>query len=185
MFYYGQHFLSEVVKRMATYDLNRGKCEMNDNCSICLAEMKNPIKLPCNHQFHAECVLDWFRRSGSCPICRDAVDPEERNSYSNMKAQFMIKKRLAQRKDAPARLKQLVRMHKKKMENLKQAKRDLKEWKSSEDGKTYRKLRTKMLQLQRRTFAWNRFNSRRSVEKQIALYPVVPLVMRRQRRAIE
>uniref|UniRef100_K3WCZ8 RING-type domain-containing protein n=1 Tax=Globisporangium ultimum (strain ATCC 200006 / CBS 805.95 / DAOM BR144) TaxID=431595 RepID=K3WCZ8_GLOUD len=28
------------------------------------------VKLPCNHQFHEDCVIDWFNASPTCPLCR-------------------------------------------------------------------------------------------------------------------
>ena len=31
------------------------------------------LQLACQHTFHAECVLQWLARSGSCPLCKDAV----------------------------------------------------------------------------------------------------------------
>lgn len=31
--------------------------------------------LDCQHLFHRECILPWFERHDTCPICRKAVDP--------------------------------------------------------------------------------------------------------------
>ena len=28
------------------------------------------IKLSCNHYFHKKCILEWFEKNSSCPICR-------------------------------------------------------------------------------------------------------------------
>ena len=42
-------------------------------CQICLDpyEEGNSVKtLPCFHSYHQDCVDDWLRRSGICPICR-------------------------------------------------------------------------------------------------------------------
>ncbi|KAF1332783.1 Kazal serine protease inhibitor pbraepi2, partial [Globisporangium splendens] len=52
-------------------------------CCICLAKRSRchneqqrdgsaqmMVKLPCNHQFHEDCVIDWFNASPTCPLCR-------------------------------------------------------------------------------------------------------------------
>ena len=46
---------------------------MQGNCAVCLEELGiSPIKLECDHHFHAECILGWFRRGhAECPSCRD------------------------------------------------------------------------------------------------------------------
>ena len=42
-------------------------------CSICLDEITNESivrKTICNHVFHDECVIPWFKITNSCPLCR-------------------------------------------------------------------------------------------------------------------
>ncbi|OQS06891.1 hypothetical protein THRCLA_01083 [Thraustotheca clavata] len=46
-------------------------------CSICLETWQSieesnlpTVKLPCNHVFHEECVMEWIRQSAKCPVCR-------------------------------------------------------------------------------------------------------------------
>lgn len=46
---------------------------MNDNmCIICFADMEffDCTKTECNHKFHYKCLLQWYRRHDSCPMCR-------------------------------------------------------------------------------------------------------------------
>ena len=164
---------------MSAFDLNEGKRSCVETCSVCLEEFDGtePVTLRCGHSFHATCVLEWFRRSGSCPICRDTVDQEERDSRVNMVAQFKLKKSLSRRRDAPRRLKTLVRMHKQKMDRLREARRSFRQWKATDEGKKFKELQKKHDRLRSKTWKWHRFQSRRCVERQIALYPVVPLVM--------
>lgn len=151
------------------------------NCSICLEPMEDndasTTTLECQHTFHSSCLIPWFRRTGACPLCREAADQDERKTFRSMEAMFKLKKSLSRRKDAPKRLKQLVAIHKRKMENVKKAKREYREWKKTEEGKKFTELRKKNLKLQNRTWFYPRFRNRRCVERQIALYPVVPLIL--------
>jgi hypothetical protein len=43
-------------------------------CIICYDKFKNgesAKQLACNHLYHSHCLLEWFSRKISCPICRD------------------------------------------------------------------------------------------------------------------
>ena len=46
-------------------------------CSVCLGSLaKVERELPCNHQFHAECLAPWLQKNNSCPCCRAQIcDP--------------------------------------------------------------------------------------------------------------
>lgn len=49
-------------------------------CSICLEEDQLTTELyktPCNHYFHNSCIETWLERSGTCPLCRFHLVPEE------------------------------------------------------------------------------------------------------------
>ena len=43
-----------------------------NSCMICLSTMRDtPVTLPCEHNFHRDCITTWLRRgTNSCPICR-------------------------------------------------------------------------------------------------------------------
>ncbi|XP_039072260.1 NEP1-interacting protein 1-like [Hibiscus syriacus] len=53
------------------------------SCSICLQGLKDgelARNLPrCGHIFHLQCIDEWLRRKGTCPICREHLfnDSEE------------------------------------------------------------------------------------------------------------
>ncbi|CAN1264116.1 Putative RING-H2 finger protein ATL21A [Linum perenne] len=51
----------------------------DNTCSICLSEYnpKETLKtIPdCHHLFHAECIDEWLRLNGTCPICRNCPQP--------------------------------------------------------------------------------------------------------------
>lgn len=40
-----------------------------DTCTICFADGTNIKLLPCSHQFHANCIVEWCHRRRSCPNC--------------------------------------------------------------------------------------------------------------------
>ncbi|KAG6533873.1 hypothetical protein ZIOFF_007751 [Zingiber officinale] len=50
------------------------------SCPICLddlEEMSQVLAMPCGHPFHEGCLLEWLKRSSSCPLCRFSLpDPE-------------------------------------------------------------------------------------------------------------
>ena len=52
-----------------------------DMCVICQEPQTADIRshdLPCGHRFHVKCLLEYFRRDGRCPVCRNA--PEDYHS---------------------------------------------------------------------------------------------------------
>ena len=44
----------------------------DEECSICLREFQNNnnFEMPCGHNFHDDCILDWFDKKKNCPLCR-------------------------------------------------------------------------------------------------------------------
>eukprot|EP00850_Spirogloea_muscicola_P017080 SM000143S00745 [mRNA] locus=s143:350160:352530:+ [translate_table: standard] len=44
-----------------------------DMCTICQEKMHRPISLGCHHVFCEDCVLEWFERERTCPLCRAVV----------------------------------------------------------------------------------------------------------------
>ena len=57
-------------------NLNSGELtsDLNEKCSICMMEVKKGekyTKLSCNHGFHSDCVMQWFKEYNyKCPVCR-------------------------------------------------------------------------------------------------------------------
>lgn len=40
------------------------------SCSICMGEVTNIIKTPCDHTFCNTCLTSWLMNNNSCPMCR-------------------------------------------------------------------------------------------------------------------
>ncbi|XP_058085352.1 E3 ubiquitin-protein ligase BIG BROTHER-like isoform X3 [Magnolia sinica] len=50
--------------------------ENHEECVICCMPYKNRdslIKLPCQHQYHSNCVTQWLKLNKACPVCSEEV----------------------------------------------------------------------------------------------------------------
>ena len=41
-------------------------------CVICLSDINinDKYKTICNHIFHSDCIMKWYERGHTCPLCR-------------------------------------------------------------------------------------------------------------------
>ncbi|XP_074587582.1 uncharacterized protein LOC141843411 [Curcuma longa] len=49
-------------------------------CPICLDDfevMSQVLAMPCGHPFHKVCLMEWLKRSHSCPLCRFSLPAAE------------------------------------------------------------------------------------------------------------
>lgn len=50
----------------------------DNTCPICLSEYQPKEELrtipECNHYFHANCIDEWLKLNGTCPLCRNLPD---------------------------------------------------------------------------------------------------------------
>ncbi|KAK7820479.1 uncharacterized protein LOC111999263 [Quercus suber] len=54
--------------------------ESDKACSICLEEFEvggEAREMPCKHKFHSDCIENWLRVKGLCPLCRFVMPMEE------------------------------------------------------------------------------------------------------------
>mmetsp|Transcript_61002 Transcript_61002/g.145362 ORF Transcript_61002/g.145362 Transcript_61002/m.145362 type:complete len:333 (+) Transcript_61002:79-1077(+) len=70
----GQGPLAEEVIRQIQAEPVLSETPEGTECSICL-EAGTPRsarwrRLPCQHIFHEQCLLEWLRRAQHCPLCR-------------------------------------------------------------------------------------------------------------------
>lgn len=66
------NLLCKKKYRIVPIVLMKGSREFNnDECSICLLKFNNDnYQMPCKHNFHQSCILDWFDKKKNCPLCR-------------------------------------------------------------------------------------------------------------------
>ncbi|KAM3859845.1 RING finger protein 151 [Diretmus argenteus] len=42
-------------------------------CTICRSVLRCPVKVACSHVFCKSCILEWIKRSETCPCCRSPI----------------------------------------------------------------------------------------------------------------
>tara|TARA_Y100000746_G_scaffold168277_1_gene145603 strand:- start:8 stop:580 length:573 start_codon:yes stop_codon:yes gene_type:complete len=106
-------------------------------CSICLQECEEATDLPCGHRFHAECLVPWLWKQGSCPNCRFTEREESsqestsvadiRTIISNLRAQRLSQQRRlatnlrhSKKPDAPRELKKNASAYHKYKERIRE-----------------------------------------------------------------
>lgn len=56
---------------------NSSSSKESDMCVICIEPLQSKqttIILECNHIYHKNCILDWFNKELTCPMCRKPVE---------------------------------------------------------------------------------------------------------------
>ena len=104
---------------------------MSEECSICLESMENnKYTLECNHTFHTNCILKWFRNGNSiCPLCKQTKIHQDINFtyYQKLSTIKEIKKWC--KKNSSPQLKKYISKINKITENEKQYEIDFKNFK--------------------------------------------------------
>jgi len=86
-----KQFMEELPTRVIRDDLDK-------ECPICLKKFEQDDELtllPCDHEFHNECVTAWLSKAANCPLCRKSF-PTDDPEWEEMQKQ---KKRQARREE--------------------------------------------------------------------------------------
>ena len=102
-----------------------------DICSICYETFeKQSWILECNHKFHTECIMKWFRNdNSSCPLCNHSIQYENLSCWEKLHTIKEIKK-LGRRKNCPIKIKKILNKIKKVQQEQNLYKIKLKEFKN-------------------------------------------------------
>lgn len=71
--------IASLPRKMMGYKIDEVQFE---SCTICLEEISTGSlvsTLPCSHNFHDGCILEWLKRSHYCPNCRFEMPTTEDN----------------------------------------------------------------------------------------------------------
>jgi len=149
----------------------------DDGCCICYEQIfpdTNSYIVPeCQHSFHTNCIVEWFRRGNeSCPKCRRRPN-EYFTDLWTQEARYKFNRRFAIRKTAPKDLKNAVAQLRKLERKQREEKRRYREWKQSDEGQEHKRLSKIALKMRPR-----RFNRRCQIHRlhaEIAEYPIIPM----------
>ena len=70
-------WITHEQKKCTNSVLMDGYCtrHLKQKCSVCWEEVPstnsgNHKRLKCGHSFHFKCIIQWFKTSDNCPVCR-------------------------------------------------------------------------------------------------------------------
>ena len=134
-----------------------------ETCSICLNEFGEDEQChcldECNHKFHTKCIINWFRKASTCPMCRDnTVDEINHIPAFILHERGKELRKVARKKDAPEALKKQVAKLKKIESEIKEKAKALTEFRkeNKEILNTHNKLRSSRWNLQTKKYKMER-----------------------------
>ncbi|XP_077245668.1 uncharacterized protein LOC143885400 [Tasmannia lanceolata] len=69
----------ELISYLPSFKYKTGlfsRKDKHEECVICCMAYKNRdtlITLPCKHQYHSKCVIQWLKLNKACPVCNEEV----------------------------------------------------------------------------------------------------------------
>ncbi|EFN74281.1 RING finger protein 115 [Camponotus floridanus] len=64
------------IDEIPTTAISQSQVDCKLQCSVCWEDFKlsEPVRqLPCQHVYHAPCIIPWLELHGTCPICRQSL----------------------------------------------------------------------------------------------------------------
>ncbi|XP_072834918.2 E3 ubiquitin-protein ligase RNF181 isoform X2 [Pogona vitticeps] len=80
----------QAVESLPMVQVTPVQADKGLKCPVCLLEFEEDEtvrKMPCQHLFHAGCILPWLGKTNSCPLCRHELptDDEQYEEYKKDK----------------------------------------------------------------------------------------------------
>ena len=105
--YYSPSPLSkEEINMLPTVRLTKEHLKEDLQCSICIKNFREDCQVkqvPCNHYFHAECIIPWLRKQATCPNCRKTIKVKSTVPKSRIKCRKRLRNNERSRfTDAPS-----------------------------------------------------------------------------------
>ena len=156
-----------------------------NTCTICLTTINNDEKctLSCNHYYHTECIVNWFRSpnsNGNCPLCNDNphLQSTEENHFLQytytsqfIDERFKLIRNVSRRKSSPPLLKKEFEKYKKIENDYKSHKKDRSVYEKSPEIVEYKK---KMKHLNDKE--WNyRYRLNKKKNRIVGLFPTLQI----------
>ena len=71
---------STAVEALKKYKVLKFNKKDQKDCQVCLEKLEKGVmvmQMPCNHEFHENCLRGWLTQHYTCPICRYELEYEE------------------------------------------------------------------------------------------------------------
>ena len=144
-----------------------------ESCSICLESLNDDQSYTleaCGHTFHTKCIINWFRKSPSCPCCRNLPELVNQIPSYYLLERYRELKKLSKQKNAPKDLKKLVEKEKTLQEKQKLANKNYREFR--EENKEVFKEEQKL-----RRNKWKAYSNKNKMVNRIGIYQSNELVL--------
>lgn len=136
---------------------------MADICAICHETLEGEQQiytLTCDHTFHTNCILTWFRRGAeTCPTCRDIeANPSQYITGLTLRARATHLRKKARYKNCPSDLRKIIDRLKASEKQEKEAQKIYREFRREHKDvlADMKKLRDKMYKSSRKSRELNR-----------------------------
>jgi len=80
----------KAIENLKKYRINEEKIKefgFENSCAVCKDEFnigEECLSMPCNHNFHKDCIIPWLNERNSCPVCRYEL-PTDDKDFEEMK----------------------------------------------------------------------------------------------------
>ena len=162
---------------------------ITETCAICLTNLNGSTKddyiLSCQHKFHTECILNWFRSmngNGNCPLCNDnpfTLDGDTINNHSIFSStslfideRFKMISKYSRKKNSPQMLQKEVNDYKLLLQQHNDIKKQKIDYNKVEEVKTVKK---NMKELQQKDWKL-RIKLNKKKNHIVALYPTLSFI---------